>query len=68
MMWIEGSELKFTLSDNGVGFSANEIQSSPSGIGLKNMQERVELLGGRFTIRSKEGEGTSIRTAFLIED
>ena len=68
MMWIEGNELKFTLSDNGVGFSPNEIQSSPSGIGLKNMQERVELLGGRFTIRSKEGEGTSIRTAFLIED
>lgn len=68
IMWMEGKELKFTLSDNGVGFSPSDAEASPSGIGLKNMQERVELLGGRFTIRSKQGEGTSIRTAFLVED
>ncbi|RVU83625.1 histidine kinase [Leucothrix sargassi] len=68
MMWMEGKELKFTLSDNGHGFSPGDAQTNPSGIGLKNMQERVELLGGRFVIRSKPGEGTSIRTAFLIED
>lgn len=68
MIWMEGKELKFTLSDNGIGFSPADMRSSPSGIGLKNMQERVELLGGRFTIRSKLGEGTSIRTAFVIED
>ena len=68
MMWMEGKSLKFTLSDNGIGFSTSKAQTSPSGIGLKNMQERVELLGGHFTIRSKESEGTSIRTMFLIED
>ena len=67
MIWIEGNELIFTLSDNGVGFSPKKMQETPSGIGLKNMQERVELLGGRFTIRSSEGEGTFIRTAFLTK-
>ena len=68
MMWMDGKKLKFTLSDNGSGFSTKSIESSPSGIGLKNMQERVELIGGHFTIRSKENEGTTIRTVFLIEE
>jgi two-component system NarL family sensor kinase len=68
MMWMEGQKLKFTLSDNGSGFSTKSIEASPSGIGLKNMQERVELIGGHFTIRSKENEGTTIRTVFLIEE
>ncbi|PWQ97275.1 cache domain-containing protein [Leucothrix arctica] len=68
IMWMERKRLKFTLSDNGIGFSPKSIESSPSGIGLKNMQERVELIGGHFTIRSKENEGTTIRTVFLIEE
>ena len=68
MMWMENKDLRFTLSDNGTGFSITQTKLSPSGIGLKNMQERVELLGGRFTIHSKKSEGTSIRTAFLIEE
>lgn len=29
-------------------------------MGLKSMEERVNLLKGEFTIRSREGEGTMI--------
>jgi two-component system NarL family sensor kinase len=65
---MEKQKLTFTLSDNGVGFSLKSIQASPLGIGLKNMQERVELIGGHFKIRSKGDEGTSIRVVFIIED
>lgn len=65
---MEEQKLTFTLSDNGVGFSFKSIQASPLGIGLKNMQERVELIGGHFKIRSKGDEGTSIRVVFIIED
>jgi signal transduction histidine kinase len=45
------------IEDDGVGFDP----SSPSetGIGLVGMQERVALLGGRLTIESRAGAGTT---------
>ncbi len=44
-------------SDDGQGFPANR----PSGIGLASMRERVEELGGSFSVESKLGQGTKIR-------
>jgi len=65
---VESNKVTFTLADNGIGFSYTSLQVSPMGIGLKNMQERVELLGGYFNIRSKKAKGTSIRAVFNIEN
>jgi len=46
------------ISDNGLGFNA---QTNPvGGMGLRNMTERAERLGGRLTIASEEGAGTRI--------
>lgn len=63
----EQSKIKFSIDDNGTGFDLNKQALSGDGIGLKNMQERVELLGGEFTISTKPDKGTSIRTAFYVE-
>ena len=38
-----------TLSDNGIGFDA---QTADIGIGLKSMQERLEMINGRCIINS----------------
>jgi len=65
-IWSELSEIKFSFSDNGVGFNASKPNNS--GIGLVNMQERVELLGGEFVLNTKPGKGTSIRTVFLMKE
>ena len=46
-----------TISDNGKGFIINETKS---GIGLKNMKERVEEINGVFTIESTLDKGTNI--------
>ena len=46
-----------TISDNGKGFNINETKS---GIGLKNMKERVEEINGVFTIESTLEKGTNI--------
>ncbi|MEL6160016.1 MAG: sensor histidine kinase [Cyanobacteria bacterium J06627_32] len=46
------------LADDGIGFVSNE---SHVGFGLRNMQERVQLLNGRMTIRSNLGKGTLIQ-------
>jgi two-component system sensor histidine kinase UhpB len=36
---------------------------APPGFGIRGMQERVEGLGGRFTIESASGGGTCVRVA-----
>jgi len=46
-----------TISDNGKGF---DITSKKAGIGLKNMQERIEEINGLFTIESVLQKGTKI--------
>ena len=49
-------ELLLQIKDNGVGFSKN---NSRSGIGLKNIEKRVEVLKGKFEINSS-GKGVSL--------
>ncbi|WP_170245880.1 tetratricopeptide repeat-containing sensor histidine kinase [Tenacibaculum adriaticum] len=44
-----------SITDNGIGF---DTKISKKGIGLHNLQERVEELNGTLTIESKVGEGT----------
>ncbi|NHN27008.1 hypothetical protein FIA58_015095 [Flavobacterium jejuense] len=50
------TELFLIIKDNGIGFSKN---SSKLGIGLKNIEKRIEILGGKFNIMSSE-KGTTL--------
>ena len=55
-----GSEgLTLTVSDDGVGFDMD--QAWGKGLGLISMGERLDAVGGTFTISSRPGEGTRIR-------
>jgi two-component system sensor histidine kinase DegS len=50
-----------TVLDNGTGFDIEEVkQTKQNHFGLKVMQERIELLGGSFQMKSILGEGTKI--------
>jgi two-component system, NarL family, sensor histidine kinase UhpB len=46
------------IEDDGVGFEP--AQAEEGGLGLLGMRERVELLGGHFTVESRTGAGTTI--------
>ena len=52
----------FTLiiTDDGIGFTVTGLQSVQTGIGLKSMQNRAALIGGKFSILSSAGNGTVI--------
>ncbi len=50
-------ELSVVVSDHGLGFVAN----GSGGIGLTNLRDRVEALGGRLVVDSEPGRGTSVR-------
>jgi PAS domain S-box-containing protein len=53
-------ELVLTVTDNGVGFDAGTA-SKAKGLGLVSMRERMHLIGGKFSITSKLGDGSRIQ-------
>lgn len=59
----EEEGVRLEVSDDGIGFDIEAVQLDPRrGIGLRNMRERMESIGGRLTMCSNEG-----RTSILAE-
>jgi len=52
--------LNIIIEDNGKGFDRSKIDKSKTGMGLTNIEKRIEHLEGNFTIDSVLGKGTSI--------
>jgi len=51
-----------TVKDNGKGFPAERVFHAGRNkrLGLRGMRERLEMVGGTFTIESVHGEGTTV--------
>ena len=58
----ELNSLKLTLKDDGIGF---DVASKASGIGLKNIKDRLLPLKSEFKISSNLEEGTSVQITFF---
>ncbi|MFQ6610548.1 MAG: histidine kinase [Fidelibacterota bacterium] len=59
-------KLNFIIQDNGIGFNPDDVlnRNVKSGnFGIKGMQERVELIGGKFHLKSEPNKGTEIRVS-----
>jgi two-component system NarL family sensor kinase len=52
--------LHISIFDNGTGFNPEEELKKRGGLGLQNILRRAELVGGKATISSKPGEGTTL--------
>lgn len=54
--------IRVAVSDDGVGFDAERVLrvASRSGLGLLNMRETAEFVGGRLSIESVPGRGTQV--------
>jgi two-component system sensor histidine kinase UhpB len=50
-------QLTLAVRDDGIGIAAGR----PQGFGLRGMRERVEALGGAFSIETASGRGTCVR-------
>ncbi|MDB6023850.1 MAG: putative two-component system sensor kinase [Verrucomicrobiales bacterium] len=57
--------LFFSLEDDGKGFSPTE--AAHAGNGLKNMQKRMQAVGGQFELQSAAGKGAKISIQFPIK-
>jgi len=52
-------ETVIEISDNGIGFSPEDMQ--PSQYGMRSMRERAESIGAEFQVISVPGTGTTVR-------
>jgi signal transduction histidine kinase len=60
----ENDQIMFKITDDGIGFDVN---TKKKGIGLQNMQSRVQECDGTFEIKSKKGKGTTTIVFVPIE-
>lgn len=60
------NKLMITIEDNGKGFDINNLPGS-SGIGLRSLASRVQLLNGKYEIQSAADKGTSIFIEFEFQ-
>lgn len=57
--------LRLSVADEGVGFNFRG-EGINSGIGLSSMRERMQLIGGQFTVKSRVGMGTIVEATFSL--
>jgi signal transduction histidine kinase len=61
-----GDKLLVSVVDEGIGFNVRDL-GEKEGLGVRSMEERAFLLGGRFEIHSKPGKGTRIEASVPLE-
>lgn len=52
-----GGEVRLVVTDDGIGFGDH---CGDDGFGLRGMRARVEQIGGRMSVRSRPGSGTTL--------
>lgn len=57
-----GGVARLLVDDDGIGFdpTAGAVSAEPGGYGMLSMAERVEIVGGRLSVRSRPGTGTTV--------
>jgi signal transduction histidine kinase len=65
----EKKQFVMKIIDNGVGFNVKEKKesaSSSTGVGLKSMVNRANLIGGEISFQSAPGSGTTVTVALPL--
>ncbi|MFO2462248.1 PAS domain S-box protein [Pseudomonas sp. 15FMM2] len=62
---VEGSDLRLSISDDGVGFVP--APGRPVSFGLVGMRERVLIMGGQLFLDSEPGEGTTLSVTVPLD-
>jgi signal transduction histidine kinase len=59
----EGKAVRLEIDDNGCGFAVEGARMGRGSkrLGLLGMRERVDMVGGSFSVESAPGKGTAVR-------
>jgi signal transduction histidine kinase len=66
--YVKDGVLHLTLKDNGIGFRKSQLRTDSGHLGLMGLKDRIESLGGKFSINSELGVGTAIKVSVAIYD
>ncbi len=58
-LWEAGGKVTMTVADDGNGFTARDLKDPLSGLGLRNMQERMAHFGGVLLVETS-ADGTQL--------
>lgn len=64
ILCVDQGQLILTITDHGYGFDPSSLSQ---GQGLRNMHERVALLGGTLQVHSEQGKGVTIWAKISLE-
>jgi signal transduction histidine kinase len=64
---LENNHLSMTVSDNGVGVLASG-RNKVGSFGLVGIEERMSILGGKFSLISSPGAGTTVLVSVAVHD
>jgi PAS domain S-box-containing protein len=65
-LFNDQGEIQLRVIDNGIGFDP-DLQTASKGLGLISMKERIELVGGTLSIKSK-ASGTQLKARVPIRN
>jgi two-component system NarL family sensor kinase len=66
--WYAPDQVRLTIADDGAGFDAQDVETHPQrGIGLRNMAERLDAVGGTLGI-SSTAAGTTLCASVELEN
>ncbi len=51
---------RLTVTDDGNGFDPTQVRATGAGVGLVNMRDRLDAVGGTVTVGSMPGSGTTV--------
>lgn len=63
----ENNKILLTIIDNGIGFDKTKVLSK-TGIGINQIEARIQMMKGHFSIHSEKGEGTKISIELPIQE
>jgi signal transduction histidine kinase len=66
-LWQSNGSIGVEVKDNGRGFDPETAEVARTS-GVSGMQERAELLGGKFSLEAARGKGARIRVALPLEE
>lgn len=67
-LWVNAGRAGVQIEEAGAGFDVAAVLAQRESSGVSGMKERVELLGGEFTLESNPGQGTCLTVELPMKD
>ena len=64
---VKNNVLQISLKDDGKGFRKSQLTNDGKHLGLIGLKDRIESLGGKLSINSELGTGTTLKLIIALD-